>query len=262
MKIIGWNINGLRGKSMNLFEKKIFNKNCELNKCITNYKPDVVCFGETKCQDIHTNLLDCLPFKYKTSICSQARKGYSGVCILSNIKFTDLGSLELNDNDIEGRSRIVEFDNCILIYVYTPNSGARYDYRIYWDNIVSNYLEKLNKTDKMVIYCGDLNVVNEYNDIYSSITLDKGKLPGTLVEERTRFKNILNLGYIDIWRELNKDKKQYTWWNPRNKSRISNSGYRIDYFLIKKQDKKKVLNTLICDEILGSDHCPIYIEIQ
>ena len=264
MRIIGWNINGLRGKSMDLFtnKNKEFNINSHLNTCIQKYKPDVMCFGETKCQDIHTHLLDLLPFKYKTAICSKARKGYSGVCILSNKEFTDLGSLELNDNDIEGRSRIVEFDNCILIYVYTPNSGARYDYRIYWDNVVKDYLEKLNKTDKMVVYCGDLNVVHEYNDIYSSFTLDKGKLPGTLLEERFRFKNILNLGYIDIWRELNENIKKYTWWDPRSKARISNSGFRIDYFLIKEKDKKKVVDTLICDDIFGSDHCPIYIEIE
>lgn len=264
MKIIGWNINGLRGKSMNLFKNKNteYNIDAPLNNCIEKYKPDVICFGETKCQDIHTHLLDLLPFKYKTSICSKARKGYSGVCILSNKEFIDLGSLELNDNDIEGRSRIVEFDNCILIYVYTPNSGARYDYRIYWDNIVSEYLQKLNKIDKMVIYCGDLNVVNEYKDIYSSYILDKGKLPGTLIEERNRFKNILKLGYSDIWRDINKDKIQYTWWDPRSRSRLSNSGLRIDYFLIKEKDKKRVLNTLICDEIFGSDHCPIYIEIE
>ena len=99
MRIIGWNINGLRGKSMDLFinKNKEFNVNSHLNKCIQKYKPDVMCFGETKCQDIHTKLLDLLPFKYKTAICSQARKGYSGVCILSNKEFTDLGSLELND---------------------------------------------------------------------------------------------------------------------------------------------------------------------
>lgn len=262
MKIIGWNINGLRGKSMNLFLNKQFNKNSELNMCIEKYQPDVICFGETKCQEIHTDLLDILPFKYKTCICSKARKGYSGVAILSNLEFTDLGSIELDDNDIEGRSRIVEFNNCILIYVYTPNSGGRYDYRIYWDNIVLDYLKKLNKLDKMVIYCGDLNVVNQNNDIYSSEILDKGDYPGTLVDERIRFNNILKLGYIDIWRNINPNVKKFTWWNPRTKSRLSNLGWRIDYFLIRKKDKKKVIKSLICDDIYGSDHCPIYLEIE
>lgn len=261
MKIIGWNINGLRGKTMDLFKNKEFNIDSEFNKCLLKYKPDIVCLGETKCQDIHTNLLDLLPFKYKTCICSQARKGYSGVCILSNIEFIDLGSIKLNDNDIEGRSRIIEIDNYILIYVYTPNSGGRYDYRIYWDSIISEYLKKLNKEDKIVIYCGDLNVVHQYNDIYCNKILDKSEFPGTLIDERIRFTNILELGYIDVWRYFNPNSKKYTWWNPRTKSRLNNSGWRIDYYLVRNKDINKVKNVIICDDIYGSDHCPIYLEI-
>ena len=261
MKIIGWNINGLRGKSMNLFNNKTFNNESELNKCIELYNPDVVCFGETKCQEIHTELLNCLPFKHKTSICSQARKGYSGVCILSNIDFIDLGSIKLEDNDIEGRSRVVEFPECILIYVYTPNSGGRFDYRVTWDKVVYNYLKELNKEEKCVIYCGDLNVVHQHNDIYSTRTLDEGKYPGTLLEERIRFSEILDLGYLDIWRHRNPDRKKYTWWNPRIKGRDKNIGWRLDYFLVRKNDEKKIKDVQICDDIYGSDHCPIYIEI-
>tara|TARA_Y100000741_G_scaffold363343_1_gene351368 strand:- start:547 stop:1338 length:792 start_codon:yes stop_codon:yes gene_type:complete len=261
MKIIGWNINGLRGKSMNLFSNKEFNLNSDLNRMLEKYNPDVVCFGETKCQDIHLDLLNMLPFKYKTSICSQARKGYSGVSILSNLEFKDLGSIKLKDNDIEGRSRVIEFDKYILIYVYTPNSGGRYDYRVYWDKIIYDYLKNININNKMIIYCGDLNVVHEYDDIYNESILNKGEMPGTLIEERNRFNNLLNLGYIDIWRYMNPNKKQYTWWNPRTRSRLTNNGWRIDYFLIKKKEKKNVKDCKICDEIEGSDHCPILLEV-
>ena len=265
MKIIGWNINGLRGKSMNLFtndKNKQYNTQCNLQLCIDKYKPDVICFGETKCQDCHVELLDKLPFKYKTAICSQARKGYSGICILSNIQFNDLGSIPLDDNDIEGRSRIVEFDDAILIYVYTPNSGGRFEYRIEWDNKVYQYLEQMNKSNKTIIYCGDLNVVHTIDDICSPKTFLSGNLPGTLPEERYRFNNILNnLDYIDIWRYKNPNKTQYTWFNPRMRARDSYQGWRIDYFLIRKKDITKIKDTQICDDIFGSDHVPIYIEI-
>ena len=265
MKIIGWNINGLRGKSMNLFtdnKLKDYNKDSNLQLLIDKYQPDVVCFGETKCQDCHTDLFNKLPFKYSTSICSRARKGYSGVCILSNIPFEDHGSLPLNDEDLEGRSRIVEFPECILIYTYTPNSGGRFDYRIEWDNIVFDYLKNMNKSDKPVIYSGDLNVVHTYNDICSDKTLDNASLPGTLFEERVRFNKYLNeLKYVDIWRKNNPNKIQYTWFNPRIRARDTYQGWRIDYFLVRECDTEKIKDTKICDDIYGSDHVPIYIEI-
>jgi len=266
MKIVGWNINGLRGKSMNLFNDKTkeYNPLSNLNVLIQKYSPDVVCFGETKCQECHTDLFKKLPFKYCTSICSRARKGYSGVCILSNIEFIDHGSLPLPDEDIEGRSRIVEFPECILIYTYTPNSGGRFDYRVEWDNIVYDYLKKMNTSEKPIIYSGDLNVVHTFNDICSNSynTLQQGRLPGTLPEERQRFEKYLyELDYVDIWRKMNPNSNQFTWFNPRTRARDSNSGWRIDYFLVRKNDTKKIKNALICDDIFGSDHVPIYIEI-
>ena len=261
MRIIGWNINGARGKSMNMLNKKEFNNVCELNKCINKYKPDVVCFGETKCQDIHTDMFTCLPFKYQTWICSRARKGYSGVCIMSNIEFIDHGSLPIDDNDIEGRSRIVEFDACYLIYVYTPNSGGRESYRIEWDNMVLDYLKKMKLQEKMVIYCGDLNVVHQELDIFSKTSFYKAEYPGLYKSEKEMFNKYLKTGYLDIYRHRNPISIKYTWWNPRIKGREKNIGWRIDYFLVRTEDEEKVKNVAICDDILGSDHCPIYIEI-
>ena len=110
-------------------------------------------------------------------------------------------------------------------------------------------------------YCGDLNVVHQHNDIYSTRTLDEGKYPGTLLEERIRFSEMLDLGYLDIWRHRNPDRKKYTWWNPRIKGRDKNIGWRLDYFLIRTKDEKKIKDVQICDDIYGSDHCPIYLEL-
>ena len=262
MKIIGWNINGARGKSMDLLNKKEFNKKSELGRCIDKYQPDVVCFGETKCQTIHTEMFKCLPFKYQTWICSQARKGYSGACIMSNIEFIDHGSLPIHDNDIEGRSRIVEFPECILVYVYTPNSGAKADYRIDWDIMVLDYLMKMKLQDKMVIYCGDMNVVHKDYDIYDKRPYYKESLPGLLRSERIMFSKFLEAGYLDIYRHRNPNIIKYTWWNPRVKGRDRNIGWRIDHFLVRTEDEKKIKNVEICDDIKGSDHCPIFIEIE
>jgi len=261
MKIIGWNINGARGKSMDLLNKKEFNKKSELGRCIELYKPDVVCFGETKCQDIHTEMFQCLPFKYQTWICSQARKGYSGVCIMSNIEFIDHGSLDLEDNDIEGRSRIVEFPDCILVYVYTPNSGAKAEYRIQWDAIVLEYLKKMKLQDKTFIYGGDMNVVHKDYDLHDKTQFYRESLPGLLRSERQMFTKYLEAGYLDIYRHRNPTQIKYTWWNPRVKGRDRNIGWRIDHFLVRTEDEKKIKNVEICDDIKGSDHCPIFIEI-
>ena len=263
MKIIGWNINGARSKSMNILNAdKTFNTDSHLANMLKKYKPDVVCFGETKCQDKHTALFDCLPFTHKTWICSKGRKGYSGVCILSNKEFIDRGSIPIEDNDLEGRSRIVEFDDCILIYVYTPNSGGRYEYRQIWDDNVYEYLIDLHTTEsKPIIYSGDLNVVNEPIDIYNKKTLLKGVTAGTLPHERQMFKGYLEYGYVDIWREKNPDVEKYTWWNYRTRARKRNLGWRSDYFLVHEDYTDKIKDVKILDEVLGSDHCPIYIEI-
>ena len=205
-------------------------------------------------------MFKCLPFQYQTWICSKARKGYSGVCIMSNIEFIDHGSLELEDEDIEGRSRIVEFSDCILVYVYTPNSGAKAEYRKHWDNVVLEYLKKMKLQDKMIIYCGDMNVVHKDYDIHDKTQFYKENMPGLYRSERQAFDKYLEAGYLDIWRYRNPTKIQYTWWNPRVKGRDRNIGWRIDHFLIRKEDEKKIKDVKICDDIKGSDHCPIFIE--
>jgi len=259
MKIIGWNINGIRGKSMNvLSNSKEFNTECHLASLLTKYDPDVICFGETKCQGIHTSMFECLPFMYKSWICSRGRKGYSGVCILSKTEFIDHGSIPTDDEDLEGRSRVVEFDDFLLIYVYTPNSGGRFEYRVKWDRQMYSYLKTLSLENKKIIFGGDLNVVHERDDIHNSKILSKGVVAGTLPHEREYLNKYLELGYIDIWRQNNPGIKKYSWWNYRTRARSRDIGWRIDYFLVRNIEVK---DAMILNDVMGSDHCPIYIEV-
>lgn len=264
VKIVNWNINGARGKSMNLLTNtKEFNIESPLGEFINNYNPDVICFSETKCQDIHTELFNCLPFPYKKWNCSQIKKGYSGVAVLSKLPFNYLGSIPtLEDNDMEGRSLVLDFNDFILITVYTPNSGTKSEYRQLWDIRVKEYLSFLLDYDKPVIYGGDLNVVHKEIDIYEPKVYYAEKMAGVLNYEKSGFQNILDIGYLDIWRYKNPNKQCWTWWNPRIKARLRNIGWRIDYFLIRHQDKDLVIETQIHNEVLGSDHCPISIELD
>lgn len=264
VKIISWNINGARGKSMDLLNPdKTFNSESNLGKLIATEKPDIVCFNETKCQELHTKLFDVLPFKYQTWNCSTIKKGYSGVAIVSNMEFKVLGSIPTLPNDDEGRSLVVEFGSFILTHVYTPNSGTKMDYRQnIWNQAIYQYFKIGLDMEKPIIYCGDLNVVHTEMDIYNPKYLKEGKMAGTLPFERNDLTQLLELGYLDIWRHLHPNDKQWTWWNPRVKARQRDIGWRIDYFLIRQKDLDIVVDSTIHNNIMGSDHCPISLVIN
>ena len=268
VKIVSWNINGIRGKSMDLFQgtpkNRTFNTESHLGKFVENFQPDILCLNETKCQDEHTESFNCLPYKNKFWNCSNGRKGYSGVAILTDLDCKLIGSIpNLSDEDLEGRSLIVEFNNFILVSVYTPNSGARREYRKdEWDPQVYQFLENHINNDKPLIYCGDLNVVHQEIDIHDPKTYRDAKLPGVLINEREAMNKYLELGYIDVWRILYPVHNVYSWWNPRVRGRERNIGWRLDYFLIHKIYQNIVINSTIHNEIMGSDHCPISLEID
>ena len=202
VKIISWNINGARGKSMDLINPdKTFNTKSNLSELIEIEQPDIVCLNETKCQESHTKIFDMLPFKYKTWNCSTVKKGYSGVAILSNIEFNVLGSIPTLPDDDEGRSLVVDFGSFILTHVYTPNSGTKMDYRQnIWNNAIYQYFKIGLDMEKPIIYCGDLNVVHTELDIYNPQYLKEGRMAGTLPFERNNFTELMDLGYLDIWR--------------------------------------------------------------
>ena len=262
IKIISWNVNGLRSPSMNLIKNKKLNHESELMKLIQDYDPDILCFGETKCQKKNEELFNkILPFKFNIWNSSISKLGYSGVAIFSKLPFINKGSIPGLEDDTQGRHLFIEFDKFILANVYVPNTGNNKDeYRKnIWDPAVNKFLEKSLKNPKPIIYCGDLNVVCDKNDIYNPDILKKGTSPGVKDFERNNFKELLSLGYIDAMRNINSDQKLYSWWDPRSKARIKNNGWRLDYFLVSSDNIIKKSN--IHTDIYGSDHCPISIEI-
>lgn len=265
-KIVSWNVNGIRSPSMNLLTKgknKELNPDCNFSKLLNDYSPDIVCLGETKCQQKNEEEIGkYLPFKYKSWNSSTDKLGYSGVAVWSKLPFKDLGFIEGLEDNKQGRYLFLEFDEFYLINVYVPNTGKdNNEYRKnIWDPSILNLLNKLKKSLKPTIYCGDLNVVNDYKDIYNPDIIKKGKSPGVKDFERNDFKNLLNIGFTDSMRFIEPENNYWTWWDPRSKARDKDNGWRLDYFLV--SDSSNIRDAKICKEIYGSDHCPIYLEFE
>lgn len=263
MKIIAWNINGIRSLM----------KTDYLYNLIENENPDIICFGETKIScpfnDVQDELNEKLP-KYKHKIWSpcKAKNGYSGTAIFSKKEpeniIMGLKDSEGNEIDNEGRVIVLEYKKFILLHVYTPNSGvelARLGYRTKtWDMEFSKYITKLQK-NKPVIICGDLNVARSEIDLKNPKT--NTKTAGYTIEERESFERIMNENkLIDTYRYLNPNKIEYSYWSYRFKSREKNAGWRIDYFLINEKYIKNIKKSEILTDILGSDHAPIKLKIK
>ena len=268
MKIVSWNINGMRSNiicngSMNKSVKCLKELDeCNLKKLIDICDPDIICFQEQRCDDKIGSIFQFseYPYKYWHYSKGKGARGcnrYSGTSIWSKIKPISY------DNEFpeeEGRYMRLKFDDFDLINVYTPNSGTNFGYRINtWDE---NIKKLLSNTDKCLIFTGDLNVVSNEIDIWYNKYLRDGQMVGCLPEERHNFNDYLKMGYIDIFRELNPDKIKYSWWNMRTQSRQSNKGWRIDYFLGHSKYKDRFLECDILDNIMGSDHCPIILNFK
>lgn len=253
MKILSWNVNGIRS----CIDKGFL-------KIIEKQNPDIICLQEIKA---HPEQLDIQLSNYEHHFWNPAqRKGYSGTAIFSKIKpFSVKYGFGLLDE--EGRIITLEFEEYYLITVYTPNSKReleRLDFRYNeWDKQFLKYIKSLNKP---VIFCGDLNVANEEIDLKNPNTNKTTKTkPGTAGftdKERERFKEILNAGYIDSFRHLYPDKIQYSWWSYMFQSRKRNIGWRIDYFILDKELISKLKDSKILDDVQGSDHAPILLEIN
>ncbi|MBA2858020.1 exodeoxyribonuclease-3 [Methanococcus maripaludis] len=219
--------------------------------------PDIMCIQETKVQSGQVQLgLDGY-FQYWNYA---ERKGYSGTAIFTKIKPNNvILGMENSEHNNEGRVITLEFDEYYLVNVYTPNSQrglTRLEYRQKWDEDFLNYIKTL-ETKKPVVFCGDLNVAHKEIDLKNPKTNVKNA--GFTPEERSGFDNIVNSGFLDTFREFNKEPDNYSWWSYRFSARAKNIGWRIDYFCISKILRDNLKDAFIMPEVMGSDHCPVGI---
>ena len=249
MKLISWNVNGIRAclnKGFSDFFKEV--------------NADIFCLQETKCQPEQIDL----EFEGYTSYWNSAeRKGYSGTAIFTKKQPVNVTyGIGIEEHDKEGRIITLEFEDFYLVTNYTPNAKReleRLDYRMIWEDEIRKYLLELN-IKKPVIMCGDLNVAHEEIDLKNPKT-NKGNA-GFTNEERGKMTELLNAGFIDSYRHLYPEKIEYSWWSYMGHAREKNVGWRIDYFIVSNDFKEKIKDAKIYTEILGSDHCPVGLEIE
>ena len=250
MKLISWNVNGIRAclnKGFSDFFKEV--------------NADIFCLQETKCQPEQINL----EFEGYTSYWNSAeRKGYSGTAIFTKKQPVNVTyGIGIEEHDKEGRIITLEFENFYLVTNYTPNAKReleRLDYRMVWEDEIRKYLLELNKK-KSVIMCGDLNVAHEEIDLKNPKTNRKNA--GFTDEEREKMTTLLEAGFIDTFRYFYpEDEGRYSWWSYRFKAREKNAGWRIDYFLVSKALEKNIKGADIHKDVMGSDHCPIELEVE
>ena len=254
MKLVSWNVNGLRA---------VINKGFE--EFFKETDADIFCIQETKMQEDQIDDKIREIFKgYNTYWNSAEKKGYSGTAIITkniplNIKF----GIGIEEHDKEGRVITLEFDKFYMVNCYTPNSKReleRLDYRMVWEDAFRNYLLELNKK-KPVIVCGDLNVAHKEIDLKNP--KNNRKNAGFTDEEREKITELLNAGFTDTFRYLYPDKTDtYTWWSYMFKAREKNAGWRIDYFIVSNSIKDKIKESYIYSEVMGSDHCPVGLDID
>ena len=250
MKLLSWNVNGLRA---------VLKKN--FLEFLDAEKPDVLCLQETKCTP--NDIEQLWPAKYTTYWNSAQKAGYSGTAIFTRkrpIKITP--HVGITDHDREGRVLTAEFDNFHLVNVYVPNSKrdlSRLTYRQQWDADFLRFLKKLERK-KPVIFCGDLNVAHAEIDLTHPKANVKNH--GFTPEERAGFSAFVNAGFVDTFREFEKDGGHYTWWSQFGGARERNVGWRLDYFLISAALRPQLKRAFIQPGVLGSDHCPVGIELK
>ena len=248
MKIISWNVAGLRA----CLDKG-------LDRFFYLEKADIYCFQETKITEEQNPFH---PLGYKEFLYPAEKKGYSGTMVYTKIEPISVKyGIDTLEYDKEGRTITLEFEDFYLVNCYVPNSKRNLERlysRMHFEEIIKNYLNRLSKL-KNVIYCGDLNVAHEDIDIKNPESNHYSA--GFTNEERNKMTELLNSGFIDSYRYYNTVSKKYTWWSYMHHAREKDIGWRIDYFIVNKEFISQIKSTKIYTEVLGSDHCPIGIEI-
>jgi len=252
MRLVSWNVNGVRAVM-----KKDF------IPAMLAVDPDVICLQETKAQDDQVREALAELSGYRIFSNSAVKKGYSGTALITRREplnvVNDIGH---DEHDQEGRVITAEFPAWYLVTVYTPNSGSelkRLGYRQEWDRVFLDHLKKLEQ-HKPVIVCGDLNVANTALDL-ARPKENYNKSAGYMQEEIDGINNLLAADFIDTFRHCNPQDKRYSWWSYRAGARERDIGWRIDYFLASKGLSKQIKHTDILKQVLGSDHCPVLLEM-
>lgn len=250
MKLISWNVNGLRACA----QKGFFESMAALDA-------DVICLQETKMQD---GQMDAAMPGYKYWFNSAEKKGYSGTAVFTRVEPVSVSmDIGIEEHDHEGRVITVEFDEFYLVNCYTPNAQkelARLDYRMKWEDDFRAYLVQLDEV-KPVILCGDLNVAHTEIDLKNPKTNRMNA--GFTDQERGKFSELLAAGFIDSFRHFYPDKTgEYSWWSYIRNARATNAGWRIDYFVVSGKLRERMKDASIHQEIFGSDHCPVELVLE
>jgi len=248
-KMISWNVNGLRAALKKGFAD-----------FVKDAQPDILCIQETKLQEGQIEL--DFP-EYHDYWNYAKKKGYAGTAVFTKeIPVDSYNDLGITMHDNEGRIITLEYENFYLVNVYTPNAQrglTRLEYRQVWDKDFLAYVKNL-EGDKPVIFCGDLNVAHKEIDLARPESNHRNA--GFTDEEREDFDKIINAGFIDTFRQFNKEGGNYSWWSYMFNARANNVGWRIDYFLVSRVLRQNLKNAFILPDVMGSDHCPVGIEIE
>ena len=253
MKLISWNVNGIRA----VYKKGFldwFNKE----------KPDVLCLQETKAmkEQLTDDLINVNG--YNSFFSSAEKKGYSGTATYTNVQPAKVANgIGIKKFDSEGRFLVTEFDEFVLFNIYFPNGKARQErlqYKMDFYEVFLKHLKKLLKQGKKIVICGDVNTAHKEIDL--ARPKPNEKVSGFLPQERAWIDKLLEAGFIDTLRVYNHKPEQYTWWDMMTRARDRNVGWRIDYFFISDNLRDNLKNAFILPEVMGSDHCPVGIELK
>lgn len=252
MKIYSWNVNGIRA----------VDKKGELDNFFDTYDPEILCIQETKAQ---TDQMEKLMNRegYFAYNFDAERKGYSGVLVYTKKEPLAVRDMGMPEFDSEGRYIELEFEYFTLINCYFPNSqdkGKRVNYKIEFNNSLKAITDELTEAGMNVVVCGDYNVAHNEIDLKNPKTNTKN--PGFLPEERTWMSEFLDGGMIDTFRHFYPEQEKYSWWSYRSAARERNIGWRIDYFCTNLQLADKLVNADILNDVYGSDHCPVMVDIN
>ena len=252
IRILSWNVNGIRAAHRKGFLD-----------WLKKEQPDILCIQETKAhpEQLPDELLNVEG--YRSYFSSAVKKGYSGVAIYTKIEPKSVKKgFGIEKFDSEGRILIAEYPEFILFNIYYPNGKAREErlnYKMEFYDAFLKYVDKLKKKGKNIIVCGDVNTAHKEIDI--ARPKENEKISGFLPKEREWIDKFLSHGYLDTFRMFNQEPDNYTWWDLMTRARERNVGWRIDYFYISESLKKKIKDAFIMPDVMGSDHCPIGIEI-